>query len=57
MKCWQCGTELTWNADFDIEPDEPRGELFYMWADLSCSNCGCSVEVYVPRPDVNPDET
>ena len=46
MNCWQCKTELIWEGDQDIEDES---ETFCMVSNLSCPNCGCFVEVYVPK--------
>jgi len=45
MKCWNCKTELIWGGDHDIEDEN---ESYSMVTNLSCTNCGCCVEVYYP---------
>jgi len=49
MSCWHCNSELTWGGDQDLEDDE--SDSFSMVSNLSCSSCGCYVEVYVPKED------
>ena len=45
MKCWHCGFELIWGGDEDAEEDSQ----YSMITNLSCPNCYCYVEVYLPR--------
>ena len=47
MNCWHCDTELIWGADHDISDDN---EDYQMVTNLSCPNCECLVEVYLPTP-------
>ena len=42
MKCWVCGTELTWGGDHDLEDDEEHTIV----TNLSCPQCEAYVEVY-----------
>ena len=44
MKCYHCGTELTWGGDHDTEFDGEEAIV----TNLSCENCGTYVEVYYP---------
>ena len=47
MNCWHCNTELLWGGDHDISDDN---EDYQMVTNLSCPNCECLVEVYLPHP-------
>ena len=47
MNCWHCDTELIWGGDHDISDDN---EDYQMVTNLSCPNCECLVEVYLPTP-------
>lgn len=44
MKCWHCETELIWGADHDIEDNDD----YSIVTNLSCPECKCLVEVYLP---------
>tara|TARA_Y100001937_G_scaffold43222_1_gene61053 strand:+ start:5482 stop:5643 length:162 start_codon:yes stop_codon:yes gene_type:complete len=46
MNCWHCQTELIWGGDHDIEEDD---DFFCVKTNLSCPECGCYVEVYLPK--------
>jgi hypothetical protein len=48
MKCWKCDTDLMWLGDHDFEYEN---ELYSMVANLSCTNCGCRVDVYYPKEE------
>ena len=48
MNCWNCQTELIWGGDHDIED---INESYSMVTNLSCTNCGCRVDVYYPKDD------
>ena len=49
MNCWHCkDTELIWNVDYDINPDEHRGDEFSMVTILTCPKCDSMVEVIYP---------
>jgi len=48
MKCWHCDTDLMWLTDHDFEDEH---ELYSMVANLSCTNCGCRVDVYYPKEE------
>jgi len=45
MKCWNCGTELIWGGDHDVEDHEE----FFMVSNLSCPKCNSYVEFYTAR--------
>ena len=47
MNCWHCKTELIWGGDHDIEEEE--WHEYSMVTNLSCPNCKCLVEVYLPK--------
>ena len=51
MKCWHCGTELTWGGDFTFEDYGLDGEGIV--SNLSCPNelCKAYVEVYLELKD------
>ena len=44
MKCWHCETELIWGGDHDIEDNND----YSLVTNLSCPECKCLVEVYLP---------
>ena len=46
MNCWHCQTELIWGGDHDIEEEN---DFFSVVTNLSCPECGCHVEVYLPK--------
>jgi hypothetical protein len=46
MKCWHCNTELIWGGDHDISDED---EYYCMVTNLSCPNCECLVDVYLPK--------
>ena len=47
MKCWHCGTELTWGGDHMMEDLNDGEESDYdFYTNLSCSNCHSYVEVF-----------
>jgi len=46
MNCWHCNHELIWGADHDLDEED---ENFLMVTNLTCSNCGAYVEVYLPK--------
>ena len=46
MNCWHCNTELIWGGDHDIDEEE---DDYSMVTNLSCPNCKCLVEVYLPK--------
>jgi len=48
MNCWHCKSELIWGGDHDLEDES---DAFSMVTNLSCSSCGCYVEVYIPKED------
>ncbi len=48
MNCWHCKSELIWGGDHDLEDES---DAFSMVTNLSCSSCGCYVEVYMPKED------
>ena len=39
--------ELIWGGDHDLSEEN---EDYQMVTNLSCQNCGCHVEVYLPHP-------
>ena len=45
MNCWRCGEGLTWGGDHDLDDSAD----WSMVSNLTCSHCGCFVEVYYPR--------
>ena len=46
MNCWQCGTELIWGADFDMEDLNDGEESEYdFWSSFTCPKCEAYVEV------------
>jgi len=47
MNCWHCDMELIWGGDHDLSEEN---EDYQMVTNLSCQNCGCHVEVYLPHP-------
>jgi RNase P subunit RPR2 len=46
MLCWHCKNPLTWGGDHDIEEED---ETYCMVTNLSCQECGCHVDVYLPK--------
>jgi hypothetical protein len=46
MNCWHCGTELIWGSDHDISEED---ENYCMVTNLSCPECECVVDVYLPH--------
>ena len=42
MKCYNCGSELTWGGDHDCEDDEEHETV----TNLSCPNCNAFILVY-----------
>jgi len=46
MNCWYCKTELTWCADHDIRNED---DTYVVVTNLSCPNCECLVDVYLPK--------
>lgn len=51
MNCWHCTYALTWGGDHDTEDDPYHS----MVTNLSCSNCGAFVLVYLPRDEEDSD--
>jgi len=47
MNCWHCTYALTWGGDHDTDDDPDHS----MVTNLSCSNCGSFVLVYLPREE------
>ena len=43
MRCWHCGTEMIWGADFSFDDYGREGEGIV--ATFSCSNCPATAEV------------
>ena len=39
--CWQCGSELVWGGDHDLEQED-----YDIVSNFSCMNCETYVEVY-----------
>ena len=52
MNCWHCTYALTWGGDHDTEDDPDHS----MVTNLSCSNCGAFVLVYLPRDKEEDDD-
>ena len=52
MKCWNCGTELTWGGDHDLE----SSENFIIVSNFTCGKCGAYVEFYTPGEQEEDDE-
>jgi hypothetical protein len=50
MRCLQCDTELIHGGDHEIEEES---EFFSMVSNLSCPECQCYVEVYIPKEPEN----
>ena len=50
MNCWHCNTELIWGCDHDISHES---ENMAMVTNLHCPNCGCDVDVYLPKENDN----
>jgi len=46
MKCWHCDEELIWGGDHDIEEENDE---YAIVSNLSCPECNCFVEVYLPK--------
>ena len=44
MDCYNCGNQLIWGADHDVEDSEE----FLIQTNLSCPKCGTEVIVYTP---------
>jgi len=44
MNCWHCQEKLIWGGDEDIEDNED----YDMVSNLSCPECHCYIEVYLP---------
>lgn len=54
MNCWHCKHELIWGSDFDVEHEDNQ---YAMMTSLHCPNCGCDVDVYLPKEtEGNKDE-
>ena len=49
MKCLHCDTELICGGDHDIEHEDSE---YSMETNLSCSNCGSFVVVYLPKEEI-----
>ncbi len=52
MNCWHCSYNLTWGGDHDTDDDPDHS----MVTNLSCSNCGAFVLVYLPRDEEEDDD-
>ena len=52
MKCYACGSELIWGADYDISEEDEEHTLV---TNLSCSNCNALVVVYWGRKESKDD--
>jgi len=50
MNCWWCETSLIWGGDHDIEEET---EEYAIVTNLTCPNCDCYVEVYLPKENVD----
>ena len=48
MNCWHCKTELIWGCDHDAEAYGCE-DNYIMVTNLHCPNCGCDVDVYLPK--------
>lgn len=46
MNCWYCNFELIWGGDHDISDES---EEYSIMTNLSCPNCACNVDVYLPK--------
>ena len=46
MNCYHCKAKLIWGGDQDIDDED---ETYSMVTNLSCSECECHVEVYLPK--------
>lgn len=46
MKCWHCNANLIWGSDHDISDED---ETYSMVTNLSCPECECIVDVYLPK--------
>lgn len=53
MNCWYCNHDLIWGGDHDIEHEN---EEYSIVTNLSCPNCNCFVEVYLPNYMNNEEE-
>jgi len=49
MNCWHCNTQLIWGSDHDISEENVD---YCMVTNLSCPNCGSSVDVYYPVENI-----
>lgn len=47
MNCWNCGTELVWGGDHDVEDSEE----YFMVSNLSCHKCNSYVEFYTAKDE------
>ena len=47
--CWHCQSELIWGSDQDIDDSDD----YKMVTFLSCSNCGCDVEYWLPKKGIH----
>lgn len=50
MNCWHCKSDLIWNGDHDLDPDESDGQ-FSMVTSLSCPKCFTAIDVYYPSDE------
>lgn len=48
MNCWHCSHELIWGCDHDAEAYGCE-DTYAMVTNLHCPNCGCDVNVYLPK--------
>ena len=44
MRCWFCGDQMIWGADFDYEDYGMEGDGIV--ATFSCPNCGATADCY-----------
>ena len=49
MGCYNCGTELIWGGDQDINEEYDHEDAHSMVTNLSCPKCSTFVLVYTPR--------
>ncbi len=46
MKCYHCGSELSWDSDIDLDHD-----IYSMLTFLTCTKCQTDIEVYKRREE------
>tara|TARA_R100000808_G_scaffold245_3_gene1437 strand:- start:13735 stop:13905 length:171 start_codon:yes stop_codon:yes gene_type:complete len=56
MNCWQCGHELTWGGDHDIDEEiEDFRKEYLIETNLTCPSCDSFVLVYHQKERENAD--